>query len=68
MWYTDKEFWKKALGRAIRSVAQGALTGIGTSAILSEVDWKWVLSSACLMGIVSLCTSMALGMPEYEDK
>lgn len=70
MWFTDKLFWKSALNRAIRSVAQGALTGIGASAIMSDVDWKYVISSALLMGIVSMLTSMALGMPEYveEDK
>ena len=68
MWYSDKEWWKKALNRAIRSVAQGALTGIGTSALLSEVNWQTVVSSAVLMGVVSVLTSMAFGIPEYEEE
>ena len=68
MWYSDTRFWKAAFGRAIRSMAQGALTGIGASAILSEVDWKYCVSSAVLMGAVSILTSMALGMPEYEEE
>lgn len=67
MWYTDKEFWKKALSRAIRTVAQVALTTIGTSAVMSDVNWKYCVSCAILGGIVSILTSMALGIPEYED-
>ena len=29
MWYSDKEWWKMALDRAIRSLAQGVLVGVG---------------------------------------
>lgn len=67
MWYEDKRFWKAAFSRALRSIAQGAITGIGASAALYEVDWKYCVGSALLMGVVSICTSIALGVPEYEE-
>ena len=59
--------WLKAAGvRAIKTVAQTAVATIGTSAILSEVDWKIVVSASILSGILSLLTSVA-GIPEVED-
>lgn len=60
--------WLKAAGiRAIRTMAQAALASIGTSAvILSEVNWKLVISGAVLAGILSLITSLA-GLPELKE-
>lgn len=58
--------WLKAAGiRAIKTVAQTAVAVIGTSAILSEVDWLAVLSASALAGILSLLTSIA-GLPEVK--
>ena len=59
-----REFFKAALIRAVYTVAETAIGVIGTSAILSEVDWKMVLSASALAGIVSLLKSIAVGMPE----
>lgn len=59
--------WIKAAGiRAIKTVAQAAIATIGTSAVLSEVDWVMVVSAAVLAGILSLLTSLA-GLPELEE-
>lgn len=59
--------WFKAAGiRAIKTVAQTAVATIGTSAVMSSVDWKMVLSASVLAGILSLLTSVA-GLPEVED-
>ena len=59
--------WLKAAGiRALKTVAQTAAATIGTSAVLSEVDWKIVISSALVAGILSLLTSVA-GLPEVEE-
>ena len=56
--------WLKAAGiRAIKTIAQTAVATIGTSAILSEVNWAVVGSAALLAGILSLLTSVA-GLPE----
>ena len=59
-----REFFKAALIRAVYTVAETAIGVIGTSAILSEVDWKMVLSASALAGIVSILKSIAIGMPE----
>ena len=58
--------WFKAAGvRAIKTVAQTAVATIGTSAILSEVNWIAVLSASALAGVLSLLTSVA-GLPEVN--
>lgn len=60
--------WIKAAGmRAIKTVAQTFIATIGTSAMLSEVDWVVVASASALAGILSLATSIA-GLPEIKQK
>ena len=59
--------WIKAAGiRALKTVAQTAVATIGTSAILSAVNWVVVCSAAALAGVLSLLTSVA-GLPEVEN-
>lgn len=60
------KFFKAAAIRALRTVVQAAAAVIGTSALVSEVDWMAVGSSALLAGILSLLTSIATGLPEAE--
>ncbi len=56
--------WVYAAGiRAIKTVAQTAIATIGTSAVMSEVNWQMVLSASVLAGILSMLTSLA-GLPE----
>jgi len=63
----DWKLWWKAAGiRAIKTVAQTAVATIGTSAVISEVNWLMVGSSALLAGVLSLLTSVA-GLPEVEE-
>lgn len=58
--------WFKAAGiRAIKTIAQTAVATIGTSLVLSEVNWIAVVSASALAGILSLLTSVA-GLPELE--
>ena len=58
--------WRRAAGgRALKTVAQTAVATIGTGAVLSEVDWRMVLSASILAGVLSLLTSIA-GLPELE--
>lgn len=60
--------WIKAAGiRAIKTVAQTAVGVIGSTALLSEVDWYVVMSAAVLAGVVSLLTSIA-GLPEVDKE
>ena len=64
----DWKKWFKAAGiRALKTVAQTAIATIGTTAVMHEVNWLVVGSSALLAGILSLLTSLA-GLPELEDK
>lgn len=58
--------WFKAAGmRAIKTMAQTAVATIGTSTVLSVVDWKVVVSTSALAGVLSLLTSVA-GLPELK--
>lgn len=58
--------WAKAAGvRAVKTVAQSAIAAIGASAMISEVDWAVVASTAVLAGVVSVLTSIA-GLPEVS--
>lgn len=58
--------WLKAAGvRAVKTVAQTAVATIGTTAVMSAVDWTMVLSASLLAGVLSLLTSVA-GLPEVE--
>lgn len=59
-------FIKAALIRALRTVCQTAVATIGTSAVLSAVDWKMVVSASVLAGLLSLLTSVATGLPEVD--
>ena len=61
-----KEFWKAALIRAVRTIAQTAVAVIGTSAVLEEVNWLAVASASILAGAVSILTSIATGLPEVD--
>ena len=59
--------WLRAASiRAIKTIAQTAIATIGTSAVLSDVNWKIVISSAVLSGILSMLTSIA-GLPEVDQ-
>lgn len=61
------KIWLKAAGiRAIKTVAQTAVATIGTSAILSDVNWVAVVSASVLAGVLSLLTSVA-GLPEIKE-
>jgi len=59
--------WIKAAGiRAVKTMAQAAIAMIGTSVVISDVDWKMVVSATILSGILSILTSLA-GLPEVDD-
>ncbi len=63
---SSKNWWKAAGIRALKTCAQTAIATIGTSAVMSEVNWIMVLSASVLSGILSVLTSIA-GLPEVEE-
>ncbi len=59
--------WLKAAGiRAIKTVAETAVATIGTSMMITEVNWKLVVSAALLSGLLSLLISVK-GLPEIKE-
>lgn len=63
-----KQWLRAALIRAVRTLAQTAVATIGTSALLSEVNWAIVASASVLAAILSILTSIATGLPEVSDE
>lgn len=62
-----KKWWKAAGIRAVKTIAQAAIAGIGTAAAMGQADWKYVISASTLAGIISLLTSVA-GIPEVKEE
>ena len=62
-----KAWWRAAGIRAIKTMAQTAVAAIGASALLSDVNWMAVASTAVLAGVLSLLTSVA-GLQELKDE
>ena len=60
--------WLKCAGvRAIKTVAQTAVSLITVGVTMSEVDWLVVGSTSLLAGILSILTSIA-GLPEVKGE
>lgn len=62
-----KTWLQAALIRAIRTICQTAVATIGTTALITDVNWKVVVSASALAGLLSLLTSVATGLPEVEE-
>lgn len=62
----NAKFWKAAAIRAVRTFCQTAVATIGTTALLEEVNWLMVGSSALLAAVLSILNSIATGLPEVD--
>lgn len=61
------QWWQASIVRGAKTMAQTAVATIGTSAVMSDVNWIAVASAAVLAGILSVLTSMA-GLPEVNNR
>jgi len=58
--------WLKAAGiRALKTVCQTAVATIGSTALITNVDWVVIASASVMAGVLSILTSIA-GLPEVE--
>ena len=63
----NPKWWAAAGVRALKTFAQAAIATIGSSAAISQVDWKLVASASILAAILSMLTSLA-GLPEVDNE
>lgn len=61
------DWWRAALIRAVRTIAQTAVGMIAVGAGLHEVNWIYVGSVSITAGILSLLTSLT-GLPEVKPE
>lgn len=59
--------WAKAAGiRAVKTMAQTAVSLITVGAAMTEINWATVGSVSLVAGILSILTSVA-GLPEVKE-
>lgn len=61
-----KEWIEAALIRAVRTMAETAISVIGMSTVISEVNWKIVLGSCALSGLLTILLAIK-GLPEVDQ-
>ena len=65
---SNPKWWAAAGVRALKTFCQAAIATIGSSAVMiSQVDWRMVVSSSVLAAILSMLTSVA-GLPEVDNE
>lgn len=60
--------WIKAAGvRAVKTMAQTAVSLITVGNLITELDWVSIIGISATAGVVSMLTSVA-GLPEVEEQ
>lgn len=62
----SKAWWKAAGVRALKTLAQTAVSLITVGAAMSEINWVQIASCSAVAAICSLLTSIA-GLPEVPE-
>ena len=61
-----KKWVKAAAVRAVKTMAQTAVSLVSVGAVMSDINWTMVASASAVAGIVSVLTSVA-GIPEVSE-
>ena len=61
-----RDWWKAASVRAVKTVAQTALSMVTIGQAFADINWSYVASVSAVAGVVSLLTSLA-GLPEVDE-
>lgn len=61
-----KNWIKKSGIRAVKTMAQTALSLFTVGELISDVNWQMVISVSVVAGVYSLLTSVA-GLPELKE-
>lgn len=62
----NREFWKATGIRALRTFLQ-VIAGAWTAGkLITELDWKTILTAALSAAVFSVITSVATGLPEVD--
>lgn len=54
-----KKYFEKLGVKVLKTVAQSAVGAIGASTLISQVDWRVVISTALLSGLVCILTNLS---------
>ena len=60
-----KKWWKAAGIRAVKTMAQTAVSMLTVGQAAMDVNWMNVVSVSFVAGVISICTSVA-GLPENK--
>ena len=61
-----RQFAKAATTRAVRTMAQTAVSLMSAKTLIGDVDWKTLISAVVMSGVLSILTSVYTGLPETE--
>lgn len=62
----NKKWWEAVAVRSIKTMAQAAVSIIGVSAVITDVNWTLVAASTVGAGVVCVLTCLA-GLPEVGE-
>lgn len=61
-----KKFLKHTFFATIYTMAEAALGVIGSSTLITEVDWRYMLAAVSLAGVVTVLKCIILDLKKYE--
>ena len=63
----NKKWWNAALTRAVKTVAQTAVSMLTIGQAVMDVNWVNVVSISAVSGLISILTSLT-GLPEVKEE